>query len=48
MMKMMAEIVSNVKLGKEGHNDHFRNCLNQLNDKTRNSVVSHIQKGSKM
>ena len=27
------------KLGKEGHNDHFRICLNELNDKTRNSIL---------
>ena len=36
------------KVGKEGHNGHFRNCLNELNDKTRNSIcLLKCQKGEK-
>ena len=37
------------KLGKEGHNGHFRICLNELNDKTRNSILLlKLKRGEKV
>ena len=35
------------KLVKEGHNGHFKICLNENNAKKMNSVVSNLKKEAK-